>query len=65
MGNLGRVDPVTQGMTQLDSYLARLGLDFGWLVIFDRRSNAPTLEERLSSTIRTSPGGRSITLIRA
>ncbi|GAA6614375.1 hypothetical protein NUACC26_001500 [Scytonema sp. NUACC26] len=24
-----------------DSYLARLGVDFGWLIIFDQRSKAP------------------------
>ncbi|MCP2732279.1 hypothetical protein [Limnofasciculus baicalensis] len=40
-------DPIETGIEQLDSYLARLGVDFGWLVIFDRRSNALEMEERL------------------
>lgn len=58
-------DPLTKGKDQLDSYLARLNQDFGWLVIFDRRSNAPELAERLSYQIETSEAGRLITLIRA
>jgi hypothetical protein len=33
-------DPLGQGLTQLDEYLARLGLDEGVLVIFDGRSAA-------------------------
>ncbi|MBB1127424.1 AAA-like domain-containing protein, partial [Thiospirillum jenense] len=31
-------DPLTAGLEQLDGYLAGLGLDSGWLIIFDRRS---------------------------
>ncbi|MFM6182408.1 MAG: AAA family ATPase, partial [Dolichospermum sp.] len=30
-------DPQGDGIEQLESYLGRLGLDFGWLFIFDRR----------------------------
>ena len=37
----GAPDPLTAGLTQLDGYLAGLGLDRGWLVIFDRRSGQP------------------------
>ncbi|MEG4276073.1 hypothetical protein QUA62_01025 [Microcoleus sp. MON1_C1] len=33
-----------KGGEQLDGYLARLGQDSAWLVIFDRRENAPELE---------------------
>ncbi|MFM6267250.1 MAG: hypothetical protein ACKPFA_12230, partial [Dolichospermum sp.] len=33
-------DPQADGIEQLESYLGRLGLDFGWLFIFDRRKNA-------------------------
>lgn len=58
-------DPLTKGKDQLDSYLARLGQDFGWLVIFDRRSNAPELAERLSCYLTTSDTGRRIAVIRA
>lgn len=42
-----KADPKTIGLEQLDSYLARLGVNFGWLVIFDRRSKAAPLEEHL------------------
>jgi type II secretory pathway predicted ATPase ExeA len=58
-------DPLSDGLTQLDSYLGKLGLDFGWLIIFDRRSNALPLEERLTSSITNTKGGRSIKLVRA
>ena len=56
---------MTQGLSQLDAYLARLGLEGGWLVIFDRRPNAPPLAERLGATSVTTPGDRQVTLIRA
>ncbi|MGB7891027.1 MAG: hypothetical protein WCF82_03750 [Microcoleus sp.] len=36
--------PRDKGWEQLDRYLARLGQDSGWLVIFDRRENVPKLE---------------------
>ncbi|MBW4666611.1 MAG: ATP-binding protein [Cyanomargarita calcarea GSE-NOS-MK-12-04C] len=58
-------DPQSEGLEQLDSYLARLGLDFGWLFIFDRRKNAPPIEDRLSTQIITTKNQRSITVIRA
>ncbi|MEG3974170.1 hypothetical protein QT970_06060 [Microcoleus sp. herbarium8] len=60
-----KVDPLSKGLEQLDGYLARLGQDEGWLVIFDRRENAPELEERLNTEIHFTPIGRSITVIRA
>jgi hypothetical protein len=60
-----KVDPLSKGLEQLDGYLARLGQDSGWLVIFDRRENAPELEERLNTEIHLTPMGRSITVIRA
>lgn len=58
-------DPQSDGLEQLDSYLARLGLDSGWLFIFDRRSKAPPIEERLSTQITTTKSQRSVTVIRA
>jgi hypothetical protein len=61
----GRPDPLTRGLTQLDGYLERLNQAFGWLVIFDHRANLSELEERLNTSVVQSPGGRSITLIRA
>jgi AAA-like domain len=60
-----KVDPLNQGLEQLDGYLARLGQNEGWLVIFDRRDNALELEERLKTEIKTTPMGREITVIRA
>jgi AAA-like domain len=60
-----KVDPISKGLEQLDGYLARLGQDSGWLVIFDRRDNALELEERLATETQTTPMGRSITVIRA
>jgi len=61
----GRPDPQAKGLAQLDGYLTRLGLDGGWLVIFDRRPGLPPVEERLGVSVETSPGGRAVTVIRA
>jgi hypothetical protein len=61
----GRPDPLTEGLTQLDAYLAGLGLDRGWLVIFDRRAGQPPIEELTSSHETRSPAGRCIQVVRA
>ncbi|AFL75727.1 AAA-like domain-containing protein [Thiocystis violascens] len=61
----GRPDPLTEGLTQLDAYLAGLGLDRGWLVIFDRRARQPPIEARTSSHETLSPAGRCIQVVRA
>jgi hypothetical protein len=58
-------DPLIKGLEQLDGYLARLGLDSGWLVIFDRRSTALEIEERLATEMAMTPTGRGVTVIRA
>lgn len=68
----GKPDPVKAGLVQLDSYLARLGLDFGWLVTFDRREAALPVEERTGAEIvrfpqgktSSTPGNRTIAVIR-
>ncbi|BAZ70904.1 hypothetical protein NIES4106_57010 (plasmid) [Fischerella sp. NIES-4106] len=60
-----RRDPTESGIEQLDSYLARLGLNFGWLIIFDLRTKALPIEERLSTEVTTTKNGRSITIVRA
>ena len=57
-------DPIETGIEQLDSYLARLGVDFGWLVIFDRRSNTLGMEERLVTEVTTTSSGRLVTVVR-
>jgi len=58
-------DPQTEGIEQLESYLARLGLDFGWLFVFDRRKNALPMEERLSTQVVMTENQHAITVIRA
>ncbi|NJK74895.1 MAG: ATP-binding protein [Oscillatoriales cyanobacterium RU_3_3] len=58
-------DPQADGIEQLESYLARLGVDFGWLFVFDRRSNALPIEERLSTQVLVTENQRTITVIRA
>ncbi len=58
-------DPQNEGIEQLESYLARLGLNEGWLLVFDRRKNALPIEERLSTQIVNTENQRAITVIRA
>jgi type II secretory pathway predicted ATPase ExeA len=58
-------DPLSEGLEQIDYYLARIEADSGWLLIFDRRAKAPSLEERLSTQTTTTKNKRSITVIRA
>ncbi len=61
----GYPDPLTAGLAQLDGYLAGLGLETGWLVIFDRRSGQLPIAERTASVEQTSPQGRRIQVVRA
>jgi len=61
----GRPDPLAEGLAQLDRYLSGLGLDSGWLVIFDRRAGQPPIAERTRCEDGTSPAGRRIRVIRA
>ncbi|HOW74496.1 MAG TPA: AAA-like domain-containing protein [Candidatus Competibacteraceae bacterium] len=61
----GKADPLTDGLEQLDGYLAGLSLDSGWLIIFDRRSGQPPIRERTASSEMQSPQGRLITVVRA
>ena len=60
----GRPDPLTSGLSQLDAYLDRLGLDTGVLVVFDRRSDAPPIDVRTRLESALSPAGRDITVLR-
>ncbi|MDZ7956914.1 MAG: ATP-binding protein [Aulosira sp. DedQUE10] len=60
-----RKDPMESGIEQLDSYLARLGVNFGWLIIFDLRAKALPIEERLTTEVTTTNNGRTITIVRA
>jgi type II secretory pathway predicted ATPase ExeA len=60
-----RPDPIKKGLEQLDGYLSRLGLETGWLVIFDQRSGQPAIEERTTTEIKKTTNGRTVTVIRA
>jgi hypothetical protein len=57
-------DPIKEGLKQLDQYLSGLGLDSGWLVIFDRRSDLPPISDRTTVEMAIGPAGRNITVIR-
>lgn len=60
----GRPDPLSAGLAQLDSYLARLGQDTGWLVIFDCRRDLPPIEARTTTELGQTPGGRAVMVVR-
>ncbi len=60
----GRPDPLPEGLEQLDAYLAGLGLDWGWLIIFDRREGLPDIAERTTTEAATTAGGRRIRVVR-
>jgi hypothetical protein len=59
----GEKNPLATGKAQLDAYLARLGLDEGILVIFDRRPRKRGVVKPRRSRTRT-PSGRAVTLLR-
>jgi hypothetical protein len=59
----GRPDPLDQGLEQLSSYLERLGLDDGTLILFDGRPQAPPPPERCSQS-ETEHRGRRIRILR-
>ncbi len=61
----GDADPLAEGLAQLDSYLDRLGLGTGVLIVFDRRPNAAPIAERTRFEEATSPSGRPVTVLRA
>ncbi|MFC9897449.1 ATP-binding protein [Nocardia sp. NPDC127579] len=58
-------DPLDDGLAQLDSYLDRLTLETGTLIIFDRRPTAAPIAERTSFDKAQTPAGRIVTLLRA
>ena len=57
-------DPLERGLTQLDEYLGRLGLEEGVLVVFDCRASADAIEERTRLEEVAAPGGRRVTVLR-
>ena len=60
-----RKDPRAEGLKQLDGYLAGLGIEKGWLVIFDQRSGATAIEDRTGSKRAKTASGREVVVIRA
>ncbi|WP_437995650.1 ATP-binding protein [Sorangium sp. So ce185] len=61
----GRPDPLAEGLAQLDEYLAGLGLQRGWLILFDQRSGQPPIAERTRREHASTPAGREVVVIRA
>lgn len=60
----GESDPIDEGLDQLDSYLASLGMETGTLVVFDRRPAAAPLAERGVFTDEVTAEGRKVRLLR-
>ena len=59
-----RPDPIKAGLEQLDRYLAGLGQETGWLVIFDQRSGLPPIAERTTTEATITPRKRAVVVIR-
>ena len=59
----GYPGPLTAGLAQLGPYLAGLGLDTGWLVIFDRRPRRPWSRRIFWRTVKS--GTRTIHVVGA
>lgn len=60
----GRPDPLHEGLTQLDGYLAGMGVRAGWLVLFDQRSGQSAMAERTRVESAATAQGRQVTVIR-
>ena len=62
----GAADPTPEGLGQIEGYLSSLGLTHGWLVVFDRRSNAPPVAERTRLSEAATPNlGLAVTVLHA
>jgi len=59
----GADDPLDEGLEQLGTYLDRLDLDAGTLVLFDQRREAPPIADRCSRQ-EQEHGGRRIVVLR-
>lgn len=60
----GERAPLNEGLEQLDDYLSGLGLETGWLVIFDQRRGLPDISERTTTEKAITSAGRTVTVIR-
>ena len=59
-----RKDPLAVGLVQMERYLQRLGLQQGYLVLFDQRSTAPVWEERMSMSELQTASGKAVLVVR-
>jgi hypothetical protein len=60
-----QADPLAEGLQQLDAYLARVGLEEGVLLIFDRRPRAKDIVTRTRFEQARTPSGRQVVVLRA
>jgi hypothetical protein len=58
-------DPLADGLAQLDRYLDQLGMDTGYVIIFDRRPKVLRGRPRPEISGTRTPDGRPVTLLRA
>ncbi|GMV40054.1 MAG: hypothetical protein AMXMBFR64_17700 [Myxococcales bacterium] len=66
MRRAGEADPTPEGLRQIEGYLSSLGLDHGWLVVFDRRPDAPPVAERTRFDEALTPTrGLAVTILHA
>jgi hypothetical protein len=54
---------VEAGLEQIEKYLQRLNVATGWLVIFDQRSTAEAIAQRVRTEVSTTPQGLAVTVI--
>jgi len=59
-----RGDPAAEGVAQLEGYMARVGAGVGWLVVFDQRTGAKALPERVRVERVTGASGREVAVVR-
>jgi AAA domain len=59
----GQSDPLDKGFAQLTTYLDRLGLTTGTLILFDQREKAPPLTERIAQS-EIERDGKRLTVFR-
>ena len=56
-------DPVGAGVEQLVGYMARVGAEHGWLVVFDQRAVAKDITERVRVERKKAQSGREVVVL--
>ena len=59
-----QADPLSDGLEQIERYLQRLELPEGFLVIFDRRTQAPEWATRMRTEAAQTASGKSVLVLR-